>query len=489
MTELAALVERFSETHVWVAGDVMLDQYVVGTVDRISPEAPVPVVKVTDHFSRLGGAANVARSLAGLGAGVSLCGVVGADDAAEEVLEFCRDEGIGEGALLRVSDRPTTRKLRVLGPHQQLLRLDWEPGGAFSSALVSRLMSDLEKEPAPQALILSDYAKGFLTAEVVSSLLRVASDLGIPVLVDPKGREISHFRGATLIKPNLRELEEITGKSLAGASESELAAVAGPLAESLDLEALVVTLGERGMLVATADGEAFTVPSRTRDVFDVTGAGDTAIAAMALALGSGAGLGDAVQIANAAAGLVVDEVGCASVDPEQLATELRPRGSAKIFDAGQLAEQAEAWRRRGRRIVFTNGCFDLLHAGHLALLNQAAEQGDALVVGLNSDASVTRLKGPERPLVPERERVAVLAALEFVDAVALFDEDTPLELIRVVRPDVLVKGEDYRIEDVVGREVVEAAGGEVKLVPLLAERSTSGLIERIRRGPSSRSSE
>ena len=478
--ELSNLIERFAQAHVWVIGDVMLDEYLTGDVGRISPEAPVPVVTVHDRFTRLGGAANVARSVATLGAKVSLCGVVGEDEGGTEVITACQESGIDTIALGRSPERPTTRKVRVLGQGQQLLRMDWEQTHPVDPSLSLSLRQRLRETSPPTVIILSDYAKGFLTPELIAWAVQMGQEYQVPILVDPKCPDVSLYSGCTVLKPNLREFEILTGKSLAQADDQTLAETARQLLEKANIQAMVLTLGSRGLMVIEQN-ETTAIPCTPWQVFDVTGAGDTVIAVLGLGLSVGAELLQAATLANTAAGIVVGEVGTVAATPKQLLDGLRPREAGKFASTVAIQEQSQAWRRAGKRVVFTNGCFDLLHAGHLSLLHQCANLGDILVVGINSDSSVKRLKGPERPLVPEQERAALLGALICVDAVVVFDEDTPLRLIEQVRPDVLVKGQDYRIDDVVGRELVESYGGRVELVPLLPERSTSSLLQRLQR--------
>ena len=328
-------------------------------------------------------------------------------------------------------------------------------------------------------MILSDYGKGLLTERVTRELIAAAGSA--PVLVDPYGRDTSRYRGASTLKPNLKELEVMTGRDLQRATLGEVEEAARSLLPTADLEAVVVTLGERGILVVPADGEAQHAPARSRDVYDVTGAGDTVIATLAAAISVGAELIDAARIANYAAEIVVTEVGAAAVKAKDLFLAMDRRHSAKPKSLGDLEARLVGWRRKGVRIVFTNGCFDLVHAGHTWLLDRAAELGDVLVVGLNSDASVRRLKGSGRPLMPEGDRLAMLTALQSVDAAVVFEEDTPLEIIQRIQPDVLVKGHDYQFDEIVGREEVEAGGGTVARVPLLPGHSTSDLVERIGR--------
>jgi len=475
---LRALLERFANLNVWVLGDVMLDEYVTGMVERISPEAPVPVVRAHATEHRLGGAANVARQIAALGGRVSLAGVTGADDAAEKVQRLCEASHIDTRAVLRLAERPTTRKLRVLGHSQQLLRLDWEDAAACTPQVTIRLVAKLAEGARPDAIILSDYAKGVLTPQTIAAVMRLRGSA--PVMVDPKYRDFTRYRGATTLTPNLRELEAAAGVTLNVDDTTGIASAARAQLAAAGLDSMVVTLGDRGMLVVPADGPEIPVPAIQRQVYDVTGAGDTAIAVLTLALAAQAPLSQAAQLANAAAGVAVCQVGAVAVSAAGIRDALAARPDGKLLSREELAARAAAWRTAGKRIVVTNGCFDLLHAGHLALLGHAAKLGDVLVLAINSDASVRRLKGPERPLVPQAERAALLAALTFVDAVTIYDEDTPLAVLQAVQPHVLVKGGDYQPAEVIGRELVEAAGGRVVIVPLTPERSTTSLLERIR---------
>jgi D-beta-D-heptose 7-phosphate kinase / D-beta-D-heptose 1-phosphate adenosyltransferase len=478
INSLLGLLEGYAAQHVWVVGDLMLDEYVMGVVNRISPEAPVPVVRVADTEHRLGGAANVARQVAVLGATVCLAGVIGEDAAGDDFLQLCEASNIDTRAVIRLRDRRTTRKLRVLGHSQQLLRLDWEDSRPCSPQTTVRLVSKLADAPMPTAIILSDYAKGVLTPETIAAVTALRGTQ--PVVVDPKHKDFTRYRGATTVTPNLRELEVAVGHALDPDDAAAIAAAARPLVQAADLEAVVVTMGDRGMLVVPAEGSPVVVPAVQREVYDVTGAGDTAISVLTLSLAAGASLSAAAHVANTAAGISVGQIGAVAVDAVSIRDALLARPDSKVFSRSDLVARAASWRMAGKRVVFTNGCFDLLHAGHLSLLSEAAKLGDVLVVALNSDASVGRLKGSERPLVPQDDRATVLAALRFVDAVTIFDEDTPLEVLQGVRPDVLVKGGDYTLDDVVGRDVVEASGGRVVLVPLTPEKSTTALVERIR---------
>jgi D-beta-D-heptose 7-phosphate kinase/D-beta-D-heptose 1-phosphate adenosyltransferase len=478
ISALLALPDRFAGLDIWVIGDLMLDEYVTGTVERISPEAPVPVVRAQATEQRLGGAANVARQIATLGARVSLAGICGADAPGAQLLELCALGGIDTRAVLPLEGRHTTRKLRVVSHSQQLLRLDWEDIQPCAGDVTLRLLEKLASGHPPDAIILSDYAKGVLTPEMLTAVARMRG--AAPLVVDPKHRDFARYRGATTVTPNLHELELACGHALPVDDTAAIAAAARRLVHSAGLESMVVTLGNRGMLVVPSEAPEVPVPAMRREVYDVTGAGDTAIAVLTLALAAHSPLLEAAQLANAAAGVAVCQVGAVAVTAASIRDALASHPDGKLLSRAELAQRAATWRAEGKRIVFSNGCFDLLHAGHLSLLSHAARLGDVLVLAINSDTSVRRLKGPERPLVPQAERAALLAALTFVDAVTIFDEDTPLAVLQTVRPQVLVKGGDYQPAEVIGRDLVEAGGGQVVIVPLTPEKSTSSLVARIR---------
>ncbi len=476
---LTRIFDRACDLVVWVVGDVMLDEYAIGDVARISPEAPVPVVRVQRVEDRLGGAANVARQAAVLGARVTLAGLVGRDAAGSRVLDLCRESGIDVRAVRPLEARPTSRKLRGLARNQQLVRLDWEDTSPCAGEDAQWMIERLAEGRVPDVIILSDYAKGVLTPRLLDGMRAFATSCGARIVADPKQRDFGAYRGAVAVTPNFHELELAAGRSIDPGDTASIAACAQSLAADAGIDALVVTRGGRGMLVVPAHGPHQAISARGRALFDPTGAGDTVVAVVAVALAAGATLVEAAHIANAAAGISVGRIGAVSVTADEIVGFLGGESTHKLLDRGELAAQAEQWRKTGKRIVLTNGCFDLLHAGHLSLLQQAAQFGDILVLAINSDASVRRLKGPERPLIAERERAAMLAALGCVDAVTIFEEETPLGVIEAVRPDVLVKGQDYRIGQVVGRELVEATGGSVVLVPLVPGKSTTALIDRI----------
>lgn len=465
---------RFDQAPVLVVGDVMLDRYWHGATSRISPEAPVPVVRVEQHEDRPGGAANVALNLAALGAPAFLVGVTGVDEAADSLSDSLQAVGVTT-RFQRIAGQPTIVKLRVMSRHQQLLRVDFEE--AFRTDAVA-LSADVEALlDQVRVLVLSDYGKGALKNH--QALIQAARQRGIPVLADPKGKDFAIYRGASLITPNLSEFEAIVGRCT---DEADLVAKGQQLMTELELGALLVTRGEHGMTLLRPGHSALHLPARAREVFDVTGAGDTVISTLAGAIAAGEGLPQAVALANLAAGIVVGKLGTAAISaPELRRAVQREQGSERgVLSLDQLLLAIEDARAHGEKIVFTNGCFDILHAGHVTYLEQARAQGDRLIVGVNDDGSVTRLKGPGRPINSVDRRMAVLAGLGAVDWVVSFGEDTPERLLGEVRPDVLVKGGDYGVEQVVGADIVKAYGGEVRVLGLVENSSTTAIVEKIR---------
>ncbi|HEX7375104.1 MAG TPA: PfkB family carbohydrate kinase, partial [Steroidobacteraceae bacterium] len=395
---------------VWIVGDLMLDEYVSGPVERVSPEAPVPVVHVRALEYRLGGAANVARQVAALGARPVLGGVVGDDEAGRRLLADCASAGIDTRAVLVESSRPTTRKLRVLSHGQQLLRMDWEDPAPCPEAMTTQLLERLRRGAPPDHVILSDYSKGVLTDPTLATLIGLARSANCGVTVDPKRRDFTAYRGASLVTPNLNELAMAVGRKLDPDDIDAVVAAARPLVDAAQLEAMLVTLSDRGMLLVPASGPAVPLPALRRAVADVTGAGDTVVAVLGALLAGGARIEHAMTVANAAAALAVGEIGAVAIEPGHIRSLLTGLPVGKILGRVDLAARAAGWRMAGKRIVFTNGCFDLMHSGHLALLHEAARKGDVLVIAINSDESVRRLKGPSRPIVTADERAALLAA-------------------------------------------------------------------------------
>lgn len=477
--DIHAILQRFEQARVWVIGDCMLDEYLEGEVARISPDAPVQVVKVGNTEYRLGGAANVAHGIAQLGGQVELLSVVGDDASGRTLRALCDQAEVHTGTLGVEDRRQTIRKVRVVARKQHVLRLDWEQVVPVGASLRTSLWQRLTDGGAPDVLVISDYAKGLLSREFVAEVIEWANRRTIPVLVDPKTLDFTFYRGATLIKPNRKEIEEAVGERVVDASEWYDDKIR-PLLEAADLGGMLVTLGEGGMALIQRSQDVSRIATQAREVFDVTGAGDTVVGTLALAVAAGCDWQEAAAIANHAAGIAVAKVGTAVVRRPELANALSPRERLGHLEVDALAEQAEWWRLQGKKIVFTNGCFDVLHVGHLSLLRAAAGHGDVLVVGINDDASVARLKGPDRPVVSVRERAELLASLECVDAVVVFSEDTPAVLIERIQPDVLVKGGDYRPADVVGRAIVEGRGGQVVIVPLVPDRSTTGIVEKLK---------
>ncbi|MGB7554060.1 MAG: bifunctional D-glycero-beta-D-manno-heptose-7-phosphate kinase/D-glycero-beta-D-manno-heptose 1-phosphate adenylyltransferase HldE [Candidatus Korobacteraceae bacterium] len=480
LPEVIKLLESgWGNPRVLVVGDVMLDRYIWGQVERISPEAPVPVVRATWQNERPGGAANVAMNLAGLGACVTVAGFGGGDEEQERLESMLAEAGV-EPAFTEVPAIPTTTKLRIFSGNQQMMRLDTEalklPPEAAYAELLERVEALL---PQTSVVVLSDYAKGVVTESLCRSVITAASKLGIPVLVDPKSRDFSRYRGATTICPNLKELSAATGEPVSAIDG--LLAAGQALLVLLDMEFMIVTMGDKGIAVLRK-GSRLHAPAVVRQVYDVSGAGDTVIAVLALALACNVRIETAIQLANIAAGIVVSKVGTVPIQREELLGNLSQEFilhmDEKVLPLERLLFRVAAWRSVGDRVVFTNGCFDILHIGHITLLERARRQGDRLVVAINSDTSVRSIKGPLRPIVGEHERARILAALSAVDAVVVFHESTPLKLIESIRPDVLVKGGDYREEAVVGAREVQAWGGRVELIPLVEGISTTRLIAR-----------
>lgn len=456
-------------------GDVMLDRFLYGDANRLSPEAPVPVVRLKRTQSMAGGAGNVARNIQALGGEAALVALAGEDAEGTEIAGL-----LGEaGHLLRSAARRTTVKLRVIAARQQVVRVDEEErreaDAAEQAAIAARLDALL---PGAKALILSDYGKGVLTPAVLAAAIAAARARGIPVLADPKGRDFTRYAGATCLTPNASELAEATGMPVGADAECEAAARA--VLATVAVDAVLATRSEKGMMLVRRDAPAVTVPAMAREVFDVSGAGDTVIATLALGVAAGLGMEGAMRAANAAAGVVVGKLGTATCSAAELDHAMRELEGAtgEILTWPAAQRLVESWRAQGLRVGFANGCFDLLHAGHTRMLRAARAECDRLVVALNDDASVTRLKGSGRPVNPLQDRAAVIAALASVDAVIAFPEDTPLEAILALRPDRLFKGSDYTIEQVVGAAEVASWGGRTILLDLLPGRSTTTILAR-----------
>jgi len=486
MFNLEEALKLITGQTVLCVGDLMLDDFVYGEVSRISPEAPAPVLAVTKSELAVGAAGNVARNITALGARCILVAVVGDDEAGRTLTTRLNDEPAIESHIMVEASRPTTRKVRYVSEQHSthLLRADWELArrieGETEQAVLERALAAL---PRVGSIVLSDYAKGVLTPRILRALIEGGRRLGKPVIVDPKGRDFSIYRGATVITPNRHELGQVARYPVV--SEAEIVAAAAEINEAIGCDAVLVTRSEAGMSLVPARGEIIHIAAYPVKVRDVSGAGDTVVAALSTMLAVGTGFDPAMRTANAAASVVVGKRGTATVSTAELRSRMLPAASLApeekiIFDWRVLDERLTELRRQGLRLGFTNGCFDLLHPGHIKLLAEARAACDLLIVGLNGDASVRRLKGEGRPMQEVHARAEVLAALEAVDLVVIFEEDTPLELIRRVRPKMLAKGGDYRREEVVGHELVERDGGEVILIDLVPGFSTTRIVRKSR---------
>ena len=464
-----------------IVGDLILDRYVEGNVDRISPEAPVPVLHKTHERDVLGGAANVANNINSLGAEAYLIGVLGNDVFADKFEKLAENSGINLRAI-RDPNRYTTVKTRLLGDRQQLLRVDSETRfdvdqniQEITLDVISKLIQQMS------ALIISDYRKGMLSPSLLIKVIKLAKSYGIPVFVDPKGNESKFYSGADYIKPNRSELEALT--KMRCDNTEQVVAAAEYLSEKTDSH-ILVTLSKEGMILVGKNRTSYSLPTEAKEVFDVSGAGDTAIAAFVFALANGNSAESSMRLANIASGIAVSKIGTVAVSMQDIKAELDRRYNLKNSDNDKVIDIESAikirniWRQQGFKVGFTNGCFDLIHPGHIALLSGASEVCDRLIVGLNSDASVARLKGPERPIQTEFGRAEVLRSIKYVDLVVIFREDTPLEMIKSIMPDVLIKGADYNLDDIVGADIVRSHGGDIITVPLRDGNSTTNLIKR-----------
>lgn len=493
---LADQVLRMKSTRIFVVGDVILDQYISGKVNRISPEAPVPVLLEMDQKSVLGGAANVAANIASFGAQAILAGRVGADADGDTLKRACLNIGVDTTCLIACESRPTTRKLRILAGYQQIVRIDAETVEPLTAAqeniILDAFRSFARDQDVGSSLVISDYGKGVCTPNLLSQLIDVAKKHSIPVITDPKSSDLSRYRGTTFIKPNLNEGREILRRKdpdlAAGAHDPnrEVSAILTIVQDDCQATHVVLSLSEKGVIAKSRHSDdLIRFSSDVLQVADVSGAGDTMIAFLAMASACNIPVSRCVQLANIAAGSVCAKLGTATLTSAEFLEAFQEReGSThpeKLVTVEEATRIADEYRRSGRKIVFTNGCFDLLHAGHVKLLQQARDLGNVLFLGLNSDASIKRLKGPERPVQNEGDRAAITAGLGCVNYIVLFQEDTPLDLIAAIKPDLIVKGGDYNPEDVVGAEIVQKSGGKVIIVPLLEGRSTTRIIEKSKR--------
>lgn len=478
---LLELLDRFHQARVLVLGDVMLDRFVYGSVERISPEAPIPVMSVDHLMDMPGGAGNVVRNCAAMGAQTTLIAVVGDDEWAPALQMRLASMPTIEARLVTDPSRPTTVKTRYVAGRQQILRADREARHAVSDEMAMRLMEQFEQAlPKADVVVLSDYAKGVLSDAVTQKAIASARQAGKRIIVDPKSKSFTKYTGATVLTPNRYELQLACGHECL--TDEQIVLGARRTLDDGVCEAMIITRSADGMSVVKNDGAAVHLHTMAREVFDVSGAGDTVLAALSLGLACNGEIADVSRLANLAAGIVVGKRGTAVVTTGEIIASLESfadGASSKIFNLQRVLNQVQRWRERGLKVAFTNGCFDLLHPGHVSLLEQARKSADRLVVGLNADISVRRLKGEGRPMQSEVARATVLSSLKFVDAVVIFSEDTPLELIRALEPDVLVKGADYTLNTVVGADVVMARGGKVVLADLVQGHSTTNTLRRV----------
>lgn len=479
--DVESLFNRAKTIKALVIGDLMLDEYLWGKAERISPEAPVQVVEVNREDLRLGGAGNVANNLVALGCTVSVCSVIGGDENGTILRRVFTGKGISSEGVFEDPCRSTSRKTRILAANQQIVRIDRETKDPVHREFEEKVIDFLvETQREWDVILVSDYMKGVLTPKILAAVIEIGTSRGIPVVVDPKGADYSKYSGATIITPNRREAEVASHVPIN--DETSLDSAAETLLAAGKYQALLITRSSEGMSLYLNDGSVTHIPTVAREVYDVTGAGDTVMATLGLGLACGLGFAEAAGIANVAAGIAVGKVGTSTVSPAEIAGSISHEhmdSDVKIKNLDVLASIIEGEKQRGKKVVFTNGCFDLLHVGHVRYLQKARSYGDLLVLGLNSDSSVRRLKGEKRPLIGERERAHILAALDCIDYVVIFDEDTPIRLLEALRPSVLVKGGDYTPETVVGKDLVESYGGRVELVEFVDGKSTTNIIEKI----------
>ncbi len=466
---------------VLVVGDLILDEYIWGSVNRVSPEAPVPILESKSENMALGGAANVANNLVALGCEVYLVGAIGQDEKGDRLLKLIQDRGIKTEGIYRFVHRPTTSKIRVIAHNQQILRIDKEDNRPITAETEKKFISFINKTlPEMDGAICSDYLKGVLTPKILNAVMHRAKNSKKLVIIDPKQTDFSAYQGATIITPNLKEVEAASPIKIN--NDADLERSAEYLIGLAKCEALLITRGKDGMTLFQSKKDPVNIETVAKEVYDVTGAGDTVISVFGAAIFSNFEYDEAARLANMAASIVVGKVGTAAVSLKELNEFLEEemlRTSKTILERDDLKKLASQAKSTGKTIVFTNGCFDLIHGGHIEFLQKAKSLGDILVVGLNSDSSVRGLKGEERPIKRQEERGNILSALKYVDYISIFDEDTPEELIREVRPDILVKGDDYSIDEVVGREIVEGYGARVQLIPIVKGLSTTNIVKKI----------
>lgn len=479
--KLKKVLASDSKIKVLVVGDLMLDEYIWGSVDRVSPEAPVQVVEARSENYVPGGAANVANNLVALGYDVSLVGTIGDDHNGNKLTQMLKQENINCEGIRILKHRPTINKIRIIAHNQQILRIDREVKGTISEKMEQEIIDYIDSTiPTVDGIICSDYLKGLLTNNILKAIITGSKRHRKLVFVDPKGKDFLKYRGASVLTPNEHEVEVASIEI--GRDSYELTKAAKKIIAMVQLDSLLVTRGKDGMCLFETGKDPMHIPTEAKEIYDVTGAGDTVIATFAMAVLSGLNFEEAAKIANKAAGIVVGKVGTAVIHKEDIKNILEEsvlhsaQNILPLNELKQIVSQAKSYRKS---IVFTNGCFDIIHSGHIEFLQKASELGDLLIVGLNSDSSVRKLKGEGRPIKTEQERASILAALKYVDYIVIFPEETPESMIRELRPDIVVKGSDYSVDQVVGRDIVEQYGGRVELVPIVQGFSTSTLVNDI----------
>jgi D-beta-D-heptose 7-phosphate kinase/D-beta-D-heptose 1-phosphate adenosyltransferase len=481
--ELTPALMKFIGTPILVVGDLMIDEYLWGHIERISLEAPVQVVDIVKEECMLGGSGNVVKNLVSLGAKVYISSVIDEKETGKLILSELKRLGVAIDGLFKDKNKISSKKTRVLSfdKYQQILRIDRETNYPISQKNEKNILNYIKSNiESFKVVILSDYMKGVLTDNLLKDIIDFMNASKIPVIIDPKGKDFTKYRNATLITPNKKEVETVLDMKIT--DEAALRIAGKKLLSKLNVEAILITLGKDGMSLFEKDNLITHIPAEEKEVYDITGAGDTVISVVGLGLASGLAIKKAIEIANLAAGITVGKIGTATVTIQEIISYTFQRNiffNNKILNLPALTAIVEEERKNGSRIVFTNGCFDILHAGHTYLLQRAKMLGDVLIVGLNSDKSVKRLKGNNRPIIPIKERAAILSSLTYVNYIIVFEEDTPIELIKNIKPDILVKGNDYTIEDVIGRDIVESYGGRVELIKLIEGVSTSSIIDRI----------
>ena len=480
-TKFKTFLEGSHRPRLMVVGDLILDEYIWGSVTRISPEAPVPILETKSENLTLGGAANVANNLVALGCEVYLVGAIGHDEKGDKLLALVEEKKISSRGIFRFVHRPTTSKIRVIGHNQQILRIDKEDNRPITEETESKIIKFINKTlPDMDIVICSDYRKGILTEKVFSAITHRAKNSRKRVIVDPKGSDFELYKGATIITPNQFEVEKAVPIKIQ--DKIDLDRAAEYLLNLTHAEALLITRGKDGMTLYLSKEKPVDIPTHAKEVFDVTGAGDTVVSVLAMTLAVGFNYPDAAWLSNMAASIVVGKIGTAVVTLTEINEYLHEemlRTSKAVLNLEELIKIVSLAKSIGKTVVFTNGCFDLIHGGHIEFLQKAREKGDLLVVGLNSDKSVKSIKGNGRPIKTEKERANIISALEYVDYITIFDEETPEEVIREVRPDILVKGDDYGIDEVVGREIVEGYGARVELIPIVKGLSTTNIVTKI----------